>query len=73
MKNINKIVVSICFLLIIACSKGSGYRFVQDNFQENECQSMPSSSFENNECVDKYNDSYGDYEKNRREVVEENK
>ncbi len=73
MKNINKMVVYICFLLSIACSKGDGYDFVQENFQENECQSMPSSSFARNECVDKYNDSYGYYEKDRREVVEKNK
>ncbi len=73
MKNINKIVVYICFLLVIACSKGDRYDFVQENFQDDECQSMPSSSFARNECVGKYNDSYGDYEKNRREVVDKNK
>ena len=73
MKYIKRILNCVCFFLITACSTGGGYNFVQENFRDDECQSLPSSSFAKNECVDKYNEPYEYYERNRGEVVEKNK
>lgn len=59
---------SVFLLLVAGCSSKAVYDNVQyNNFRE--CNSVPSAQYE--ECVERSNKSYEEYERERESVLEE--
>ena len=61
--------VYICTLLLMACTNQNVYDGVKGNVRSGECDSLPSPSAYD-ECMDRRSESYGDYEKSRKEVLD---
>lgn len=62
-------IVSVVFVLTAGCSNKAVYEDIQRNNRQ-ECNSVPPAQYE--ECVERSNKSYEEYERERRAVVGDN-
>ncbi|MBL1141704.1 MAG: hypothetical protein HND53_06695 [Proteobacteria bacterium] len=69
MERLNSLLLIIAVLPLQACSSKQIHSMIQSN-QQNECQTAPNSEYDN--CIKHANESYEEYSRNRKEVIEKN-
>ncbi len=71
MKNMRVTLVCICTLFLIACTNQVVYDNVKGGIRDEECHNLPSAPAYD-ECIKRGSKSYGDYERDRKEVLNKN-
>ena len=71
MKNMRVSLVCICTLFLIACTNQVIYDNAKESIRDEECHNLPSSEAYD-QCIERGGKSYGDYERDRQEVLNKN-